>query len=100
VPEPDRAPSWLNAAELIRQAAAESAAEIALYGFELPSLADEAALIYTLFREGNEALDAGDYTHARRCLQQVVTAGIEEARPQLAEAIAGEQLQAGAPEED
>jgi hypothetical protein len=81
-------PDWLNVDAVMRQAAAENAAEIAMYGTTLPGLADWAEAAYDVFRQGNEALDRGDYAAARDYLWQAVEAGIEEARPQLDEAEA------------
>jgi len=81
-------PGWLDAAALIRRAEAEDAAEIARYGRVLPTLADLAMDAYEAYRNGNLALDAGDYATACDCLQRAVDAGIEEARHELAEAIA------------
>lgn len=81
-------PHWLDAAALIRQAKAEVDAEIAQFGEPLPTLADVAQAAYDHFRAGNDALDRGDYATAREHLQLAVEAGIEEARPQLDEAVA------------
>jgi hypothetical protein len=73
---------------IMRRAEAENAAEIAEYGTTLPGPADWAEAAYDAFGAGNDALDAGDYAAARDYLWQAVTAGIEEARPQLDEAEA------------
>lgn len=92
MPEPSSAPDWLNVPELIRRAKAESAAEIAMYGCELPTLLDWAEAAAEALRAGYDALIAGDYVAAHNYLQQAVTGGIEEARPLLEEAVAWEQL--------
>jgi len=94
---PDRelppVPGWLDAGELMRRAEAEDAAEIARHGRLLPTLADLAMDAYEAYRNGNLALDGGDYATACDCLQRAVDAGIEEARHELAEAIAQRGLQ-------
>lgn len=87
MPEPEH-PEWFDVDAVTARAEAENAAEIAMYGTTLPTAADWAEAAYEVFRLGNEALDAGNYAVARDYLQQAVTAGIEEARPQLEEATA------------
>jgi hypothetical protein len=77
---------------VMRRAEAQLAGEIAQFGEPVPSLADVVEAAYDHFGAGNDALDRGDYATAREHLQLAVEAGIEEARPQLEEALAWQQL--------